>query len=124
MDKQAVFDRVVAHARLQGKRARDANKCAYRAPDGAACFIGALISDEAYSEGIEGHGVLHCLVLDALLKSGIDVTSMVKENFWTDLQNIHDDCLPESWEEELKLFADLYQLNYSPPAAASAKAGE
>tara|TARA_R110002072_G_scaffold151470_1_gene300768 strand:- start:5923 stop:6336 length:414 start_codon:yes stop_codon:yes gene_type:complete len=47
MKPQEIFDKVLRHLEDQGGRAVDeAGYCMYRAPDGRACALGALVDDE------------------------------------------------------------------------------
>ncbi len=53
MDKQAVFDRVVALIHAQGGPGCQHNGCFYRTGDGRKSAIGCLIPDEIYSDALE-----------------------------------------------------------------------
>lgn len=55
-DKQAVFNKVVAHLHAQGTRSCDDRKhfCVYRGANGMKCAVGALIPDEHYNPKAEG----------------------------------------------------------------------
>lgn len=43
---QEIFDAVVRHLAMQGKRARIGGKCANRTPSGLACAFGCLLDDD------------------------------------------------------------------------------
>ena len=59
MDKQAVYDAVRQHAVKQGSLAIEGDYCRYRTTTGKKCFIGALIPNSAYTEGMEGVSIGH-----------------------------------------------------------------
>jgi hypothetical protein len=68
MTPQEIFDTVARHLFTQGERAGiilgddvDGDPdfaCKYRAPGGRSCAVGVLIPDKAYSEDMEGSGVV------------------------------------------------------------------
>ena len=104
-----IFDRVKTHLLAQGAKARhSAGVCAYRAPNGLKCAVGCLITDEAYSDGLEGKNVKSDRVLPALIASGIS-TDSTPLHMLTRLQWIHDDTASIHWERELShLEAELF----------------
>lgn len=55
MFDQAMFDKIVYHSRAMTQESRGASGvCAYRAPDGNRCLLGAVIPDELYDRKMEG----------------------------------------------------------------------
>lgn len=125
MNQQDVFDRVVAHAREQGRRSMlPTGSCAYRGEDGTKCFIGALITDEAYERGLECQRVDSYEVREALAASGVSVDSPDEEAFLVALQRIHDAHVPlevrarglgNYWERQFEAFASNRGVVYTPP---------
>jgi len=124
MNRQEIFDKVKKHLLTQGKRAVNAmGKCKYRIFDEngeviAKCAIGALIPDEIYVPSMEGT-TFHWInlyyrdkILDYLGLSSTD--DDVK--FLNALQAVHDHAVDDFFIEDvidnLKLFADRYNLNY------------
>ena len=126
MNKQDVFDRVVAHARAQPFRSINGDGCAYRGANGAKCFIGALITDDAYHAGLESQPASSYGVKKALERSGVHVTSRQEVAFCAALQMIHDDATSldpvrngvlVSWEEKFEMCARSFGVLYTPPPA-------
>ena len=121
MNQQDVFDRVVAHAREQGRRSLlSTGSCAYRGEDGTKCFIGALITDEAYDRSLECQGVGSYEVSEALAASGVVIETPEDINLCTRLQTIHDGSglhgdAPQQWEENFRATAQQFGLTYTPP---------
>ncbi len=116
MDKQKIFDQVVAHARKQGRKAYkrdgDISGCLYRAPNGDKCFIGCLIPDAVYDPSIEQHTITDIALRE--VQKHLECTSGIDENFLSDLQTIHDDSDVDQWEEEFETFAEDNGLVYTP----------
>lgn len=57
LNAQTLFDKCALHLIHQGRRSirkEGVCGCAYRGADGAACAVGALISEDRYSEDMEG----------------------------------------------------------------------
>ena len=122
MNQQDVFDRVVAHAREQGRRSMlPTGSCAYRGEDGTKCFIGALITDEAYHRGLECQGASSHEVHEALAASGVVVETTEDVNLCSRLQTIHDETgvagwdIRNHWETEFQNVAQQFGLTYTPP---------
>ena len=97
MTDQEIFDRVVAHFIKQGHRSVTVDQhapggavpdCMYRAPNGDMCAIGCLISDEAYSPGIEQMPAFAMMVQQALIRSGVTVEG--RQKLFDQLQYAHD----------------------------------
>lgn len=105
-----IFDRVKTHLLAQGERSllRYKGTCAYHSLSGLKCAVGCLITDEAYSDGLEGKNVKSDRVLPALIASGTSTDSTTL-HMLTRLQWIHDDEAPANWERELAhLEAELF----------------
>jgi hypothetical protein len=54
---QQVFDHVVRHLALQGKRAMKGGACRYRSPEGLSCAAGCCLRDEEYDPRMEGESL-------------------------------------------------------------------
>ena len=91
MDKQKVFDLVVAQAKTMKRQAFGSTNdmCMYRSPTGP-CLIGSLIKDEHYKPNLEGNTADAAVVINALADSGIDATSQEDSDFLAQLQYCHD----------------------------------
>jgi hypothetical protein len=109
MTNQELFDKVVAHARKQGKRAVLNGRCQYRQPDGGKCFAGALIADEHYDPSLEGYGAGWPSVQNALVASGVKVEQFPLVSA---LQFIHDCHLVAEWPEQFTHRAAEFRLVY------------
>ena len=105
--RQEIFDKVVKHARKQGKksvRSDNENACMYRAEDGSKCFVGAIIPDSEYSEELEN------LSIDDIVAIGL--LDFYDTEFLQDLQSIHDDCDIDQWGKQFSMLAEKYGLEY------------
>ena len=116
MDRQKIFDQVVAHARKQGHKARDSESgsCLYRAPNGDKCFLGCLFPDELYNPAMENLRISN-KEMEAVSKF-LEVESQDDEMFLRELQVIHDNRDARDWEEYLRRFAVRFELAYVAPA--------
>ena len=86
MQPQEMFDTVVNHLCDQGKRAGDEiGGCAYRAPCGAKCAVGALINDDEYTSDMEGMGVGNLIGEEFLPARLLPEADLLRR-----LQNTHD----------------------------------
>lgn len=110
---QEIFDRICEHAVTQSSRSEDdEGGCLYRHPDGRRCFVGVLISDEAYSPELEDRSVGHVEICRALERSGVPISSNRELSSALDgLQGIHDFNDPEDWPAELRLFGEMNGLS-------------
>lgn len=116
MTDQQCFDRVTAHLLSQGSRCRGINGMRYQA-NHLACAIGCLITDDAYSETIEGQDIDSAFEKDgswsshvlarALRLSGVPESHLLL----TSLQTVHDMRPVHTWREELVSVADFFGLN-------------
>lgn len=117
MNKQEIFDKVVSHLRLQGKKSligEGTTGCAYRGHDGTMCAVGCLISDEQYRPTMERANLASlrekCMLPDHLSNLSLDSFQLLAK-----LQFIHDFYEIGSWEEQWKSCASHYGLEYSKP---------
>jgi hypothetical protein len=113
---QDIFDKVVAHLREQKVTAYDEERgaCQYRMANGLKCAVGCLLLDEEYDprmdEGLNV-GQLFCgwpAIANRLGRSNLPLLN--------DLQRIHDNWAPSSWEERLEALAKSDGLTYTPPS--------
>ena len=92
---QQVFDFVCHHLLTQQQASTDASgDCVYHSAKGTKCAAGCLIDEDEYIREMEkttwGRLVGYGLVPEA------------HRELISHLQNIHDDCAPESWKAELR----------------------
>lgn len=131
MNKQEIFDTVVAHLRKQGKKASlvlgdgdfDGVACRYRTSDGLKCAFGCVINDDEYNPSFEGksvQGVLEQENCPSSLKNRLGITFSpggvpTGDNFYLlgALQQVHDHFPVESWEEEFRRVAQENNVIYS-----------
>jgi hypothetical protein len=85
MNREEMFYKASKGLLEQGDTSTINGKCRYRGPEGRKCGVGHLISDEQYSEDMEGRGVSQ---LVAKLFPGINAGDI---NFLSRLQYIHDE---------------------------------
>jgi hypothetical protein len=111
MSAQVIFDKVVAHLRQQGRKAlRAEGGCAYRTPEGLKCAVGCLISDEEYSQEMEGH------TIDWLNATGMLPSHLTSHyNLLMALQWVHDCHDAAHWELGLQQVAKNHKLTYKTP---------
>lgn len=105
--KEALFLKVAKHLITQGKPAWNPKQeyCAYRAPDGTRCAIGAMIPDALYDPEIEGLGMVNMtgsqkrdkLFREVLTKSGFNVRDSEERAWLGRLQDFHD-----AWGSDVK----------------------
>ena len=115
---QEIFDRVGNHLLTQNAKSwdrTDISSCRYRGDFGRTCAVGCLITDDNYSEDLEGFAVNSLIVQKAVFDSlptivygkhgpGVLVDFLIK------LQAIHDLSEPSEWREELNDLAEPYNL--------------
>lgn len=110
MTNQEIFDKVYKHLLTQNARSTGgfAFGCMYRGHAGRKCAVGCLVPDERYSTHLEGHGVSHPHVLDALGFSVpvADDTMRLLDR----LQRVHDLDPPEAWPIQLAAVAATFSL--------------
>lgn len=105
MNKQQIFDKIVAGLASQGFKQSvdmsDGGMCVYRGPDGLKCAVGWLIPDEEYSKGLEGYSVENNTVAKAAGLKG-----SAQWEFTARIQEIHDNYdHPEVMKGLLRDFA-------------------
>ena len=106
--RREVFNRVKAHLLTQNAQALDyCGGCAYRGQDGTKCAVGCLITDNAYSPGIEGATALDERLEWALGQSGVP-TDMRTLRMLDALQRMHDGRSPGYWPDELDRIEALF----------------
>ena len=108
---QVVFDKVVKHLLTQKRRSNNEYGCAYRAPDGAMCAVGCLISDKAYDPGIEGSSVYNSQVQGKLAESGVPTYNKMVF-LLADLQGIHNQRPISLWKTYLQDLAKQQNLTW------------
>jgi hypothetical protein len=106
---QAVYDKVVTHLIRQGRpslelpddgRFDEEAGCLYRSPDGLACAIGCLISDDDYVDDIEHQSAESLLSPKVFSPKAVRDLTLFPESIRTgptaemikDLQVIHDNA--------------------------------
>lgn len=114
MKLQELFDKAVKPLIEQGRRAYDVldEVCWYRAPCGAKCAVGWIITDEFYSESLENQSINSSAVQHAVAQSlGQDELESDQYNLLEDLQSAHDDIgvLRRNVDGDL-VFSDEEQL--------------
>ena len=109
MNMQEVFDKAVNGIRAQGALSVNGEGlCCYRGPAETKCFVGQLITDEAYDPELEGAGAAMSSVLAALVRSGVGGLPV---NFLVDCQVAHDDADDlDEFEEAIAVVAEKYDL--------------
>ena len=119
--KQRIFDRVARHLLTQRatsimqtyRMGKSSPQCLYRGSNGLKCAVGCLIPDSRYDPFIEKMGAGDIPVLKAIFPRNWDrARSLGIDKFLTDLQIIHDDVSPESWERALQRFANEHDLRF------------
>jgi hypothetical protein len=138
MDKQAIFDKVLAAMRAQGQPSAKlvdnpvfgdtTVKCLYRDGQGNKCGIGHLIPDVKYSSVMEGKPV-SLLLEDFPWALGFPVDAEGSWQFLDDLQTCHDKAAQVSrklvtgaefmarYEGHMEKLAQAQGLTYTPPSA-------
>lgn len=115
MTEQEIFDTVSKHLLTQGEKSVRMSgwfveKCAYRGENGLKCAVGCLISDEHYSEKMEGCGAFEVLANGAI--SGTPYTHNIGE-LLTRLQTVHDSKPVDTWRDNLRWVAKMFNLSDS-----------
>ena len=107
MTNQEAFDKMVAHLRKQGQKAKENGTCRYRTKDGLMCAVGCLITDAEYKPGMEGMGV------EALLPA-YEVLQDLDPPLLAEMQDTHDAWATTDWEARFADTAARYGLVYVP----------
>ena len=123
---QEIFNQVADHLMKQGRKSllmtdNYTALCAYRGADGASCAVGCLISDDFYSEELEGGGIMAAVQV-ALHNSGVPIIDDTFLSLLCQLQNVHDKCEPSRWADDLHVVAMKFGLEL--PASVLANLGE
>lgn len=117
MNEQEIFNKVAEHLLTQNEsavvyRASQLKHCVYRTKEGLKCAIGCLIPDEVYTDSIEGQAIgdfrSEPEFWEAIWPGG---WTQEREEFLTELQNIHDDTPTRSWPRGLRDFAKRRKLD-------------
>lgn len=107
---QQVFDHIVNSLRKQKCKSLNENgKCVYRGLNGTKCAVGHLISDDEYDVEFDSRA----LSWDDLLTL-YGFPSKHHELLIT-MQQIHDGCQIEEWEDQFRILARRYNLKYTEP---------
>ena len=110
LTKQDIFNISANGLLKQGKKSVDAHSCLYRGPNGLKCAIGMLIPDELYQDRFEGQSASDSGAIKTLNVPDTAEYALFLDN----LQDIHDEHLPNEWDHELVNFAHYYGLNPLP----------
>jgi hypothetical protein len=103
---QEVFDQVKNHLLKQNEKcATSKDGCLYR-KDNLSCAAGCLIADDEYKPSMESDKWLR------LIHRGFVKTERHKDLIGA-LQEIHDECDVETWEEELRTLAESFNLEWN-----------
>lgn len=122
MTLQEIFDTTARHLLRQRERSiNEKGVCMYLSPTGFKCAVGALITEQAYTQGIEGLSVrrIDAQKIDdrtaplavALIASGIDIYDAQTLELLSDLQTLHDSYTPQWWREQLIALAQTHGLD-------------
>lgn len=138
LTEQEVFDRGTAHIRAQGCGAKSKYGCYYRTvvkDKKLSCIVGGFIPDELYDKEMEGAiSIGRMPLIEALITVGVipivelslrnsNVEFKKRVDFLRELQRVHDDLAKEIdvenplslWESGMRIFAQKYDLVYTPP---------
>lgn len=108
---QQLFDSSVNHLRKQAKKAQISygTRCVYRGPNGLMCAVGCLIPDNLYSPDFENKTVRTLFNDCSCIRYYFGENN---ENLLDKLQEIHDICKVQNWEEEWENLANNFGLKY------------
>lgn len=113
MTIREMFEKSKKHLLTQMEKAKAANGlCSYRTEAGLSCAVGCLLKDEDYDPSFEGVRITNIVdsilnpreeaLLNACKNAGIPITPKAV-TILEMLQMVHDNHLPEQWEEELQI---------------------
>lgn len=106
MNRQEVFDTILAHLRQQGRAATDeVGDCMYRAPGGLKCAVGVLIPDENYHPELENQSANATIVRDALPFPVTDGDAAFLSEIQRDLHDNLDDLRGDDFRHMLEIRA-------------------
>lgn len=113
MTTQEIFDYIVSHLRAQNSRCINVitNNCLYRAGNGKKCAVGCLITNEEYQPEMEMK-TFH-LLINSYSHLTIANFDPISKSLLKDMQVIHDDYLPGSWEKKFRDMAERFNLIFS-----------
>jgi hypothetical protein len=112
MSINEIFYKVEKHLLKQNKQAMVRNRCKYRTSSGLSCAVGCLIPDEMYTNKLENRDV-SCLPSDVLTPIiGVQFTRRERKlHLLDDLQEMHDNILPEKWPTVLAAIKNAFNIN-------------
>lgn len=120
LNRQVVFDAIARHAKKKVRALTEEGQCVYRGLEGSRCFIGVLIPDELFEQGMNGCGLV-CHLLGRYRLAPFEnqyFSSGAREYlgagdvfFLGDIQSIHDSNGPKYWDDLLVDFAHRYGLS-------------
>lgn len=107
MTAQEMFDKVAVHMVTQNKKSLNEHGfCRYRGEGNTKCAAGCLLSDEDYNIDFEGGTTYSPIVQPTFIKIvGVENLDLLRE-----LQQIHDDVVPNQWTISLRNIAKKYAL--------------
>jgi hypothetical protein len=127
MDKQAIYSKVRNHLLTQNEKSEELGSCLYRSTNEEGkplmCAIGCLIPDNLYTEQMEGHGIPSESFIEDIFSEASPVSEVQQwvkllrineESDWEllrDLQYIHDNYEPDTWERSLDKLAKELDLD-------------
>ena len=116
MEAQEIFDKVKKH--LLKQEVKSVNKegaCGYRGLNGRVCAIGCLIPDSLYDENMENLSIWNETCIEATLlgqnRELADLLGIENGPLLRELQVVHDNYHPSSWEKALDGLKLHYKLS-------------
>lgn len=116
IDRQKVYNRVRRHLLTQNRVSANGTGCLYRTYDPNTrrvlkCAVGCLIPFRHYNPAMEEISILADEpLLHEALASSLPGFSSEDLDFLYCLQEIHDACNPEDWQDRLDAVAERYGL--------------
>ncbi len=118
MSAQELFNKIVVHLRVQGRKSQrydtigaDGFQCAYKSKNGDKCAIGRLIPDEDYDSKMEGRSIHQLMDLDPF--NLIFKNLLPHQDLLNELQIIHDKEDVFFWENAFTKIARIFNLSLS-----------
>ena len=102
MSINEIFYKVEKHLLKQNEQAKVRNRCKYRTSSGLSCAVGCLIPDGMYTNKIENRPIddLPLNILEPIV--GVQRYKVERKlELLNDLQEMHDNRLPEKWPSNL-----------------------
>jgi len=109
MNAQQIFDTVALHLFQQKHPATKDGGCVYRAPNGDKCAVGCLISDEDYTDRMEGFGI-YKNGPQSFVFSELPDWFTFNAHLLSDLQSVHDANLNDSWDSPFTMVQALRKV--------------